>query len=308
MSLCPPFPLPLSQFGFIDFVVGPLFTTWSDALTAEAIAPCLDHLASNKAYYKTRKDEAAAAAAAASGHAGSVPPSPATRSASSIPSSPAVTPAPAVKPPPAITHVAAAAIAETPWANGGGLTRQLVLHPSSGRYPDSFAYRVSSATIRSSGPFSVLPGFKRLLVSATGECTLNVNGSATIDMRPLDTVHAFDASVPTECTLVDDATPVIDVGLIHASTLNATGRLVRLGPASSPVIVTLAARPARHYLLTMLDAGATATAGGQRFHLESRDCLHLAQTLQEDLQIHLTCNGDTSATAILFEIDAPSSA
>ncbi|MCW2799711.1 MAG: hypothetical protein JWQ70_1183 [Aeromicrobium sp.] len=55
--------------------------------------------------------------------------------------------------------------APTPWLAGGGVTRELLRHPSSG---DRFDWRLSVADVTTSGPFSPLPGIDRVLTFCDG--------------------------------------------------------------------------------------------------------------------------------------------
>jgi len=104
------------QFGFIDFVVGPLFNMWGDALEPLAIAPCLEHLQTNKAFYKARIAPPPAA------------PAPAATPASPAPVTAATTPAPGS---PAAAPVASAA--SPPGSPGIAPTSPAVQPPSSRR-------------------------------------------------------------------------------------------------------------------------------------------------------------------------------
>lgn len=58
-------------------------------------------------------------------------------------------------------------IPPTPWRNGGGLTQEVVCWPS-GADMNDFQWRVSVASIRSSGPFSVFPGIDRVILLLDG--------------------------------------------------------------------------------------------------------------------------------------------
>ncbi|HEX7387750.1 MAG TPA: HutD family protein [Castellaniella sp.] len=55
-----------------------------------------------------------------------------------------------------------------PWKNGGGLTRQLAIHPDSAN-PDDCIWRVSAAEINTSGPFSIWSGYDRILMMTDGD-------------------------------------------------------------------------------------------------------------------------------------------
>jgi uncharacterized protein len=60
-----------------------------------------------------------------------------------------------------------------PWANGRGITREVVAHPA----VDEWIWRVSIARVDEDGPFSLLPGVDRALAVASGRgMTLNIDG------------------------------------------------------------------------------------------------------------------------------------
>lgn len=61
------------------------------------------------------------------------------------------------------------AFLETPWRNGGGVTRQIAIAPEDTTVSGPFDWRVSTATVGSSGPFSPFPGFDRTLLLLDGE-------------------------------------------------------------------------------------------------------------------------------------------
>jgi environmental stress-induced protein Ves len=179
-------------------------------------------------------------------------------------------------------HIHAKSLVSTPWANGGGLTRQVCIHPPSSSFSaDPFDYRLSSATISASGPFSVFPGTKRLLTSVSGSAQLLVAGSATMDLTP-GKVLKFDGAATIQCELVDSTKPVVDVGLIYSSSLTASGRLMHV-VAGSTSTVTLDANPQQHHLLVILNGAASVSAAGQSFEMEEMDCIHVTQAQTADL-------------------------
>jgi environmental stress-induced protein Ves len=99
-----------------------------------------------------------------------------------------------------------------PWKNGGGLTREILKVP-----PDTaaFDWRLSLATIATSGPFSVFDGYDRTLVLIRGagvELDFGSHGQATL--RAPGQVAAFDGAWPTRCALIDG--PSTDLNLIVA--------------------------------------------------------------------------------------------
>lgn len=66
-------------------------------------------------------------------------------------------------------HLPPDAFLETPWRNGGGLTRQIAIHPPSATVAEPFLWRVSTARVGSSGPFSPFPGLDRTLLLLAGD-------------------------------------------------------------------------------------------------------------------------------------------
>ncbi|MEG1056294.1 MAG: HutD family protein, partial [Janthinobacterium sp.] len=54
-------------------------------------------------------------------------------------------------------------IPHSPWKNGGGSTREIVCFPP-GAGMDSFAWRISVATISQAGPFSAFAGIDRQIM------------------------------------------------------------------------------------------------------------------------------------------------
>ena len=80
-----------------------------------------------------------------------------------------------------------------PWANGGGVTYEVVRSPAGA---DDFDWRLSVAEVATEGPFSAYPGVDRILVLLGGAMTLVINGEA-YDVRPFAPV-----SFPGEASVV----------------------------------------------------------------------------------------------------------
>lgn len=54
-----------------------------------------------------------------------------------------------------------------PWKNGGGRTAEILASPA-GAGLDDFAWRISTAEVATSGPFSLFPGVQRCLTVIEG--------------------------------------------------------------------------------------------------------------------------------------------
>ncbi|MFE7314463.1 HutD family protein [Streptomyces sp. NPDC057555] len=101
--------------------------------------------------------------------------------------------------------------AAVPWRNGGGLTREVAAHPPDAGW-DAFAWRVSLAEVTRDGPYSPLPGVRRILtVVDGGGLELTVDGA----VHPLPGRHrpfAFPGAAATGSRLLDG--PVVNLNVM----------------------------------------------------------------------------------------------
>jgi len=96
-----------------------------------------------------------------------------------------------------------------PWKNGQGTTLEISIYPNGSAVSEmNFLWRLSSATILSSGSFSSFPGYTRWITPIRGHpmklyhknCT-GVDDSVFLNL--LDT-HCFPGSVETRCEVVSE--------------------------------------------------------------------------------------------------------
>jgi environmental stress-induced protein Ves len=77
------------------------------------------------------------------------------------------------------------------WKNGSGSTSQIGIEPQGASFPfDPYHWRVSSARVNASGPFSLFPGYDRLLVLVHGE-KLVLKERVQGELRPLRELKPF---------------------------------------------------------------------------------------------------------------------
>lgn len=88
----------------------------------------------------------------------------------------------------------AAQRAAVPWKNGGGLTREVAVHPRGSDFA-SFDWRVSIAEIAAPGPFSVFPDIDRRMVVLAGRLTLAIDGSVPLTLTTESPAVAFAGDV-----------------------------------------------------------------------------------------------------------------
>ena len=95
-----------------------------------------------------------------------------------------------------------------PWKNGGGITREVAIHPSHAQISKlDFDWRVSIAQVDASGPFSQFPGFDRKLVVWKGP-GIKINGTDYARLSPFE----FQGETPIQADLI--GSPISDFGVI----------------------------------------------------------------------------------------------
>ncbi|MGX1974313.1 HutD/Ves family protein [Streptomyces kronopolitis] len=124
--------------------------------------------------------------------------------------------------------------AAAPWSNGGGVTREIAAHPPGAGW-DGFAWRVSLADVTRDGPYSPLPGVRRILTVVDGAgLELTVDGAVRLlpgGHRPF----AFPGGAATGSRLLDG--PVINLNvMLREGRADATVEIVRgtWAPGSAP--------------------------------------------------------------------------
>ncbi len=100
-----------------------------------------------------------------------------------------------------------------PWKSGGGSTLELAVEPPGATLEGGFGWRLSSAAVTESGPFSSFPGLERWLLLLEGRgfvLDLGAQGRALLDepLRPL----CFSGDGPASATLLEG--PCTDLNLL----------------------------------------------------------------------------------------------
>jgi environmental stress-induced protein Ves len=110
-----------------------------------------------------------------------------------------------------------------PWRNGTGVTREIAREPAQG---ESFAWRLSLATIGASGPFSSYPGYERAVALVDGRGFRLNNKDTRTQVLSTRGEHAlFPGGAATACELLDG--PCTDLSLMVRTPgrINAVARL-----------------------------------------------------------------------------------
>lgn len=90
--------------------------------------------------------------------------------------------------------------APVPWANNGGMTREIASGKVVQSALDAWDWRLSLASIDKNGPFSALPGVNRTSVLVDGALDL-ISGSLTLMWDVPGASHQYDGETPFEACL-----------------------------------------------------------------------------------------------------------
>lgn len=104
-----------------------------------------------------------------------------------------------------------AGLEPAPWKNGGGSTTEIAIAPL-GATADKFDWRISLATIASSGPFSVFPGVDRTLALVEGPgVVLDIGDEGRFVLSEDDPIVEFAGESAVEATLNGGSTTDFNV-------------------------------------------------------------------------------------------------
>jgi len=101
-----------------------------------------------------------------------------------------------------------------PWKDGGGSTTEIAIVPAGAGLSEPFLWRVSSARVEASGPFSRFPGQARSLLLLEGAgLLLTIGSKARQRLKHPGQVVTFAGDDAVDATLIQG--PCTDFGLIH---------------------------------------------------------------------------------------------
>ncbi|NHZ80479.1 HutD family protein [Massilia sp. CCM 8695] len=104
-----------------------------------------------------------------------------------------------------------ASLEASPWKNGGGSTTEIAISPPLAGL-DTFDWRISLATIASSGPFSVFAGIDRTLALVDGPgVTLDIDGDSRFVLGDDDPVLEFAGEAQVIATVGERPTTDFNV-------------------------------------------------------------------------------------------------
>lgn len=138
----------------------------------------------------------------------------------------------------------AAARAAVSWKNGGGVTREVAVHPQGSGF-DTLDWRVSIAQVRNAGPFSSLAGLDRRLAVLEGILSLRIDQAPEVRLDPAAPALSFPGEAPVQAHPVDG--PVTDLNIMtrrgkfsSALTLHCAQYATTLATQSASVVLMVA--------------------------------------------------------------------
>ncbi len=100
-----------------------------------------------------------------------------------------------------------------PWKDGGGRTTEIAIEPAGAGLSEPFLWRVSSAEVAGSGPFSRFPGRARLLTLLEGPgLILDIEGQGRQRLKHPGQVVTFAGDAAVHATPIQG--PCVDFGVI----------------------------------------------------------------------------------------------
>jgi environmental stress-induced protein Ves len=110
-----------------------------------------------------------------------------------------------------------------PWRNGAGTTREIVREPAQA---ETFAWRLSLATVAVSGPFSSYRGYQRAVALIEGRGFRLDIKDAPAQVLATRGAHAlFPGAAETGCALIDGACTDLSLMVREPGGINAVTRL-----------------------------------------------------------------------------------
>ncbi len=122
-----------------------------------------------------------------------------------------------------------AGLEPAPWKNGGGSTTEIAIAPSGASF-DKFDWRISLATIATSGPFSTFPGVDRTLALVSGPgVVLDIGDEGRFNLSEDDPVVEFSGDDLVIATLTGAQTTDFNVMTRRSRCHHRLGRRVLEG-------------------------------------------------------------------------------
>jgi environmental stress-induced protein Ves len=195
-------------------------------------------------------------------------------------------------------HVIEAAQRRTmPWKNGLGTTTEIAIDPPGADLADRFRWRLSIASVQSSGPFSTFPGYERTIMLIEGrgmELVVGSNSPRRFD-RPFEP-FLFSGDAPAECRLIDG--PIRDFNLmVDRSVLRSRTEVWHLDSMPRPIDLSPAGWII-HCFAGQIDLQVGAARRSHRLSTDATAVLRRGQSGGDDLQAEVIARDRSLVAAI----------
>jgi uncharacterized protein len=132
-----------------------------------------------------------------------------------------------------MVHLHAERYRSMPWRNGMGVTREIAREPAVG---EDFRWRLSLATVASSGPFSSYAGYRRSVTLVEGEgFQLRVSGQEPMVLDSVGATALFPGDASAHCTLIDGASTDISLMVRDPGSIVSVVRIQNAAPFTVPL-------------------------------------------------------------------------
>ncbi len=165
-----------------------------------------------------------------------------------------------------------------PWKNGGGLTREVAVHPP-GSDLGNFDWRVSLAEVRRAGPFSRFPEVDRHMAVLSGRVDLSMAGRERLTLSPDSPPLTFPGDLPAFAEPV--RSPVTDLNV-----MTRRGRFVACLTRRS-VAGTVTVRPDADTTLFLALAPLTLRGPGGAASLAALDAARFSVEPQDPVAVSI---------------------
>jgi environmental stress-induced protein Ves len=190
-----------------------------------------------------------------------------------------------------------------PWKNGLGTTTEIAIDPPGAELADRFRWRLSIASVLSSGPFSAFPGYERTIMLIEGrgmQLAVGSNSPCRVD-RPFEP-FLFSGDAPAECRLIDgpirDFNLMVDRSVLRSRTevwhLDSMPRPIDLSPADWII----------HCFAGQIDLQVGAAPRSHRLSTDTTAVLRRGQFGRDDLQAQVIARGHAIVAAIALTAPA----
>jgi environmental stress-induced protein Ves len=117
-----------------------------------------------------------------------------------------------------------------PWKNGQGTTIELCIEPEGATVANGFHWRISSAFVSQSGPFSKFEGYSRVIFQLEGTMELSHPNGTKVVLSPVES-YSFPGDIETNCTILEEngGKPLLDFNVMTKNGIASAKTEIKFG-------------------------------------------------------------------------------